>query len=130
MDTTDPTVRPGDDAGALSVNLAASVEKADAHTKLKLMRDVMIGPVDQLVEARNEKLKRDFEARERYIADRVDGLERRLDVLEQHVRALKESSTTYHGQAISDIGDALSGLSEKLHGLRERVQFNEISNRH
>ncbi len=130
MDTTDPTMRPGDERGSMAVNLAATVEKADAHTKLKLMRDVMIGPVDQLVEARNEKLVRDFEARERYIADRVDGLERRLDVLEQLIRAVKESSTAYHGQAISDIGDALSGLSEKLHGLRERVQFNELGNRH
>lgn len=130
MDTKDNTPRPGGENGSTTANLSATVEKADAHTKLKLMRDVMIGPVDQLVEARNEKLMRDFEARERYIADRVDGLERRLDVLEQHVRALKESSSGYHGQAISDIGDALSGLSEKLHGLRERERIADAGSRH
>lgn len=130
METTDQVTRPADEDGSTTVNLAASVDKADAHTKLKLMRDVMIGPIDQLVDARNEKMVRDLEIRERNMADRVDGLESRIDGLEKQIKSIKEKASTYHGQALSEIGDSLSGLSEKLRGLRERVYINDLDGRH
>ncbi len=130
METTDQTWRPAIEYGSTTANLAATVEKADALTKLKLMRDVMIGPIDQLVDARCEKMMRDLEIRERNFADRVDGLKNRIDGLEIQIKSIKESASTYHGQALSEIGDALSGLSDKLHGLRKRVYINDPDNRH